>query len=221
MTLRSKATLRSWFLTGDIPTQSQFADFIQTCVTYNTIARTALQTLISVSLIDYPSQYEITNGVSSTIRVLVLGLSASTISTIAYDLTGNRFGYYDITTDIFYSVSEGIPDSVTTTNNTATTISTIPIASNKGISIRCLIRGVRTGGTGGSAIDSVYIIYDALFVNIAGTLSKVGETLTVSFASNSNCTISSAISGTNVLIKVIGDTNNNYSWQNFKTLNLL
>ena len=72
----------------------------------NTITRSALQTLISGSLVETNSIYQISNAVGATKVILVFGKTSSTISTLAINLTDNTFGNYDISGDTF---TEAVP----------------------------------------------------------------------------------------------------------------
>lgn len=103
--------------------------------------------------------------------------------------------------------------SVATTDATSTTVLTYPTASNKSYQLFVRITGRRTGGSSGAAGDSAAFRLGAAFKNVAGTLSQVGsDNLTVVGRDQAAWTAQTAVSGTNVLVKVSGAANNNVSW---------
>lgn len=72
-----------------------------------TITRAALQSLISGSTVNPQSIYKITDGVSDTKVIFVFGLTTSSITDNALNITDGTFGSYDITTDVYTSQGGG------------------------------------------------------------------------------------------------------------------
>jgi len=106
---------------------------------------------------------------------------------------------------------------VATTNNTLTTLAAIATTTDKCLYIEATCVGHRTGGSGGATGDSCTYKIAGLFKNIAGTVTQVGSTGALFTAEdNSNCGAQFTISGTDVLVQVQGDTDNNYTWHTAK-----
>jgi hypothetical protein len=103
--------------------------------------------------------------------------------------------------------------TVNTTNATQTTIATIATVTNSVMVIEAKITGLRTGGTAGTAGDSACYIRTAHIKNVGGTVSipKLQADYTSEDQQGFNATIT--VSGTNVLVQVVGATNNNLTWK--------
>lgn len=102
---------------------------------------------------------------------------------------------------------------IATTNNTITTIHTIATVSNNSYIVEAKVLARRTGGSAGTASDTAGYKIIGVFKNNSGTLTQVGTT-TVEHSSEDqagwDCTFS--ISGTNILLRGTGATNNNITW---------
>jgi len=102
---------------------------------------------------------------------------------------------------------------VATTNNTVTTLHTVATTSNNSYIIEAKVLARRTGGSSGTASDTAGYKIIGVFKNNAGTLTQVGTT-TVEHSSEDqagwDCVFT--ISGTSVLVRVTGATNNNVTW---------
>lgn len=102
----------------------------------------------------------------------------------------------------------------TTTNNTFTSVGDkLTPASSSGGYIRARVIGRRTGGSAGTANDTaVYEIVQGV-KNNAGTITLVGAlTSLFTYEDNVNCDVQFAVSGSDIVLQVKGDTNNNYKW---------
>jgi len=105
-------------------------------------------------------------------------------------------------------------NTVQTTNNTATTITTIPTVSNTGYLVETRIVSRRVSGTGAGANgDSGAYIRTALIKNVGGTVTivTIQSTFTAEDIAAHNVTITN--SGTDILINVIGTNNNTVDWK--------
>jgi hypothetical protein len=71
------------------------------------IERVALQSLISSVGVNTNAIYKITDGVSDTKVIFVFGLTTSSITDNALNITDGTFGSYDITTDVYTSQGGG------------------------------------------------------------------------------------------------------------------
>jgi len=103
--------------------------------------------------------------------------------------------------------------TVNTTNATVTTLATVATTTNTSMLIEAKIVGVRTGGTAGSAGDSVSYIRTARVKNIAGTVTI--QNLQSDYTSEDQPAMNGTItvSGTNILVQVQGAANNNVTWK--------
>jgi hypothetical protein len=106
--------------------------------------------------------------------------------------------------------------TVSTTNNTPTTIHTLATTSNKVYHVSYVTLGTRTGGASGTAGDHQVYRADIIYKNVAGTVT-VFESV-ISFDASANAAAfwnqpAASVSGTNLLIKVTGGTNYNISWK--------
>lgn len=108
---------------------------------------------------------------------------------------------------------------VATTDATTTTLHTFALADNTMYRIQARIWGRRTGGSAGTAGDSCYFVIEGAFKRTsAGGATAVGMgagyTILTSFVDNMAFGFGADLStsGNNVLARVTGDTNNNYTW---------
>lgn len=126
MTQKSRAAILTEIgtLLADNTTQDISPDDVRTVVQdindsmmLNTsLTRAALQTLISGVSVEVNSMYTITNAVSSTKVIIVFGKTTSTISTLAFNLTDNTFGTYNISADTFNTSPKLVTFSVVLTS---------------------------------------------------------------------------------------------------------
>jgi hypothetical protein len=103
---------------------------------------------------------------------------------------------------------------VTTTNNTITTIATIPIPASTTVGIEAKVTVRRTGGTSGTAEDGGFFGKAAAFKNVAGVATIIGAVTDIWADIESQAwsvTIVSDGAG-NALIRVTGTTDNNLTW---------
>jgi hypothetical protein len=103
--------------------------------------------------------------------------------------------------------------TIPTTNGTLTAIATIATVTDSVMLYEAKVTGLRTGGTAGTVGDSSCYIRTVKVSNIAGTVSiqNLQSDFTAESNAATNCTIT--VSGTNILVNVKGDTNNNYTWK--------
>lgn len=108
---------------------------------------------------------------------------------------------------------------VTTVDGVATTINTIPIAASKAYRIVAEVVGHRYGGTAGAAGDSASYMIIATFKNEAGTVTQVSTTSPVGVHENqAPWNVTFLISGTNVLVQVLGAGFNDIAWNSYVTV---
>lgn len=108
--------------------------------------------------------------------------------------------------------NDNLSGSVTTTNNTQTTIATVAIPSSTTVMIKAHITARRTGGSAGTAEDGAAYIIAGAYKNVAGTATEISESaiFTAEDQAGWNATIN--VSSGNALIQVTGATNNNIDW---------
>lgn len=105
-----------------------------------------------------------------------------------------------------------------TTNATQTTIVTIPISASNTYLITAEMIGRRTGGVSGTADWGLVGRTSTGYTTISGTVTSLGNLQSTEFAGASGYTHLLTISGTNVLVQVIGAANNNVTWHAFVTV---
>lgn len=158
--------------------------------------------------IDTVSVVEISHGGNGGDIILEPGETAGTLSTtkngkIILVNTNNLKSYR-------------IVGSVSTTDATPTSMNykdAITLSSDTSVMIEARVIARRTGGSGGSAIDSAGYVRHATYKNIAGTVSLVGSVdadYTAEDQAGWDCSF--AISGDTVYLQVTGATNNNITW---------
>lgn len=103
-------------------------------------------------------------------------------------------------------------ETVLTTNNTVTTIATIPIPATTTTGIYGYVTARRTGGSAGTAEDGALYKIEAVYKNVAGTSTSIGSTVTVIGESQAGWDVTLNPTGATVLVQVTGATNNNISW---------
>lgn len=100
----------------------------------------------------------------------------------------------------------------TTTNATVKTIETVNVPPEEIYHLRVTVVGRRTGGSGGTAGDCASYVITGTYKNVSGTTSLVGATDKVANEDNTNTDADLTVSSPNVLVRVTGDTNNDYTW---------
>jgi hypothetical protein len=102
---------------------------------------------------------------------------------------------------------------VTTTDNTQTTLHTIATASDKRYLIRTEVLWRRTGGAGGANGDGGAAVHHSAVKNVGGTVTfSPSSPIQISSDVDGFGSVTHTISGTNVLVRVTGDFNVNYTW---------
>lgn len=115
------------------------------------------------------------------------------------------------------SVVDGVTGvaTINTTNNTVTTIASIATTTDKTTLLTVSIIGTRTGGTAGTAGNCYTAKRTLTLKNIAGTVTI--KTTSSDYTNNDDILniggVTFTVSGTTVLVKVQGATNNNFTWK--------
>ncbi len=112
MAIVSIETLKSYFETGDKPTQSQFVDLIDTLASLpangnaniTSINVEGIQLLRSTGALSTVTFYNVTNAVGVTKVLQVYATANNTNLVCAVDVATGKIGTYNITTDVFISV---------------------------------------------------------------------------------------------------------------------
>jgi hypothetical protein len=132
------------------------------------------------------------------------------------DVTNTQLSYLNTTTSNIQtqinncaqqSVSGFTQASVTTTTAATTTIATISTASNTTYGINISVVARRTD----SGTQSGYFVLNEAFRNNSGVLTQIGEDR-LAIADNNAWTVTATISGTNIIISVIGATSATVNW---------
>jgi len=164
-------------------------------------------------------------GAATTITSSDLTVSRAVISNASgkiavSSVTDTELGYLSGTTSsVQTQLSARVPfttATVSTTNATETTLETIGTTSNTTLGIECKVAARRTGGTAGATGDAAYYILKARAKNISGTVTLSTVTST-EFEDQSGWNADLSVSGTNVLLRVTGATNNNIDWKSTTT----
>lgn len=134
--------------------------------------------------------------------------------------TSTPQGRLDITTtatndDVNYWYQQA---RVATTDATVTTLDTFAITASRTYVIDSRVIGRRTGGAAGTADDGVIFHLESSYTTKAGVVTLLGSATIQSAQDNVNVLVEHTISGTNVLVRVTGDTNNNYVWHSTSTV---
>jgi hypothetical protein len=125
------------------------------------LTKTAMDGLVSASQVSSYKLYLITNADSSTRRLLVKGLTTTTLEDTAIDMSTGEVGTYVLSTDTFTATSGGGNASIT------------PIAF-------AVLQALETAGT--LSLTTLYIIIDAAPFELmckAETVSQLSKTATV------------------------------------------
>jgi hypothetical protein len=99
-------------------------------------------------------------------------------------------------------------ENTSTTNNTPTTLYSIPFTtSNSVITVKAIINGNEDGG--GDAYGAELF---AVFKNVAGTVTQLSTTDKVEKTDFATATSDIIVSGTNIIIQVTGETATDINW---------
>lgn len=111
-----------------------------------------------------------------------------------------------------------ITSSVSTTNATPTTLSTIAIPTNTTVAIEITVVARRTGGVAGTAQDGGRIKLQAVYKNVSGTATIIGSVTSSPSDFDQAWTAAFSVSTGNVLVQVTGAASNNIDWAGAGTL---
>ena len=162
-------------------------------------------------------QYWTTDGAGGTINT-----NSSKVTATAFAMTdGTEAMGYILTSDASGNatwqdlpISPTITETVDTTDNTPTTIATIPIPSDTALFIEAKVVARRTGGVAGSDQDSAGYQVNAVYKNIGGTATETGEASIFSAEDQAGWSVTfTPDGGGNALIQVTGAVDNNVSWK--------
>lgn len=108
-----------------------------------------------------------------------------------------------------------IPNKVTTTNATPTTLHTFAIPASNTVVIECIVLARRTGGTAGTADDGAAYKLVSAYTTKAGvvTLMTGGPMESVAREDVAGYDCALVISGSNVILQVTGVADTNISWE--------
>lgn len=160
-----------------------------------------------------------TNGGSERTRIDSSGRFGIGLSTLGARLDvleqtlGNIIARFQTTATNDDPILSVYQNRITTTSAATTTLQTFAIPSNHTAVIEARVLARRTGGSSGATGDSAAYTIQGTFKNISGTVTQVGSQTTVHQAEDQSAWNSLfTISGTNVLLSVVGATNNNITW---------
>lgn len=111
--------------------------------------------------------------------------------------------------------------TVSTTDNTVTTLITLSTASDTSMLVKTEVIGRRTGGTAGAAGDSATYIRYTHIKNVGGTVTVNGTQTEYTDEDQAGWNTTFSVSGTSILVRVQGATNNNISWQGIAKVQVL
>ena len=117
---------------------------------------------------------------------------------------------YQMWTELF---SLRFKEKVLTTDATTTPAQRVLVSSGKTVYIEARVVGRRTGGSAGADGDSAFYVLQGAFKNIGGTVSLVASTILNGGEDQAGWDCGFAISGSEVVLVVIGAANNNITWQ--------
>lgn len=109
---------------------------------------------------------------------------------------------------------EHITASVNTTDDTQTTLATIPISAGYTYQIDAVVMARRTGGTAGAADDGASYHRRAVYTTKAGVVTLMGsiQTIGTDAEDQAGWDVTLDISTTNVRVRVTGASDNNITW---------
>lgn len=111
------------------------------------------------------------------------------------------------------SLEPKIKSTVSTTDATVTTLATLPIDTNSVVGFDAYVICRRTGGVAGNAQDGGFYRIEFVANNASGTVTIIGQNIQTPGESQAGWDVSLTVSGTNILVRVTGATNNNITWR--------
>lgn len=99
-----------------------------------------------------------------------------------------------------------------TTTATPAALATVTIPEFTTVQIQCMVTARRTGGAAGTAEDGAGYIVNAVYKNVAGTATEIGEDVTVVGEDQVGFDASFAPSSGTAVLSVTGATDNNVTW---------
>jgi len=102
--------------------------------------------------------------------------------------------------------------SVSTTDETVTTVQTITIPASTTLSFDGYVVSRRTGGASGTAEDGASYRVEGVFKNAAGTATSIGSSITVIGESQAGWDVTIDATGATARIRVTGAASNSITW---------
>lgn len=164
--------------------------------------------------------FDISAGIAANITLSNLtttSINTSLLPQDGYDLGSSSAKWRDL----YLNNSSFISATVNTTDGYAATLQTISTASNKVYLIESRVVGRRTGGASGATNDSAAFITRVTAKNSSGSVSLNTSTTEYTFRDQAIWDTSYTISGSNVLLRVTGASNNNITWIVTSTIQLI
>jgi len=112
------------------------------------------------------------------------------------------------------AVQREFKDSISTTDATPVTLSTIMVYPGETIFVQATVVGKRTDGASGTAGDAVTYYIKQSFNNIAGATEALGspDQLASESTGQETCDAAFSVSSPNVNLQVTGASGNNINW---------
>jgi hypothetical protein len=160
--------------------------------------------------------------------------TGSGADSLAWDFTNQRLGVGTAAPTEKFHVAEGVAlygantsirhqkdadfrqeqDKVNTTDAAYVPIKTIAIPTDSVVLVKSYVNGRKTGGTGsGSAGDGGVYERTAAFKNVGGVVTRIRQQSDFTGEDINGWQVRQVASGTNAVIEVKGDANNNVSWE--------
>jgi hypothetical protein len=104
--------------------------------------------------------------------------------------------------------------SVSTTDNTTTTLITFTVLASTTVAIHSYITARRTGGSSGTAEDGAYYERAVAVKNVAGTATIIGSIASIAtMEDQAGWDATFDVTGATVRCRILGATNNNVNWK--------
>ena len=207
-------------VSGNLTTTGAFNTTLATGFTGTITLPTATSTLATLALTENLTNKTLDNTNTITLKDTLFTLqdNGDTTKQLQFELSGITTATTRTLTVPDYTGSINVRERVfrgtlTTSNNTATTIQTVTTATGKSYLIETRVVGRRISGTGTGANGDTngYIRY-ATYKNVGGTLTQVGNQSEYTDEDIAAHNVTFTTSGTSVLIQVTGSTNNTVDW---------
>lgn len=101
---------------------------------------------------------------------------------------------------------------VSTTDATVTTLATVAVPTDSVLLITANVEARRTGGSAGTTGDSASYIRTVCAKNVGGTVTAPKSQADYTFEDQKSWDADIVVTGTNILVKINGATNNNVDW---------